>query len=152
MPVAKKREESEYRFPAGEYFPAVLKAVSEKEIKYTVKKGPKAGQDASFIKWEWVFDITDGEYQGLSAYGETGSDITTREDCIQRQWAETLLGRELEIGEDFDTDIVLESPCIITVRHDEPRAKKDGTNFYPCPVDEVFPVSSGDDPWGKPEF
>lgn len=156
MPKATKREASEYRLPAGEYFPAILTAVNEKKIDFTYKQGPRAGQKGVWVKWEWIFEITDGEYQGVPAYGDTDSEITTREDCIPRQWGETLLGRELEIGEDFDTDLVLQMPCLITVRHDEPRQKRDGTNFYPCPVDEVFPVAGAtqqDDPWAAgPSF
>jgi len=153
MPTATKREASEYRLPEGEYFPAVLKAVTEREIPYTIKRGPKAGEKATFKKWEWEFEITGGEFEGVGAYGDTEAELTTREDNLVRQWGETLLGRELELGEDFDTDLVLEIPCLISVRHDEPRKRSDGTNFYPCPVNEVFPLTGQDltqatqDPW-----
>jgi len=142
MPTATKKEGSDYRLPEGEYFPAVLKSVTEVEIPYTVKKGAKAGEQAIFRKWEWVFEITEGEYAGMDAFGDTEAELTTREDNLVRQWGETLLGRELELGEDFDTDLVLEIPCIITVRNDPPRPRADGTNFYPCPVHEVFPSTN----------
>lgn len=128
------REESEYKIPADTPLPAMLQSVEEREVKYK-----KDGKDKSFMKWEWVFEITEGEYAGLHAYGETESYLSTHPDNKVRQWGEVLRDAPFEVGEGIDTDLLLGLPCVITVRHDPPRPKKDGTNFYPCPVDQVFP-------------
>lgn len=153
MPKATKTEEDEYRLPAEVYFPAKLKAVTSKTIDFeykaesaAVKKGrKKAGDKGSFDKWEWEFEITDGDYKGASAYGDTDARLTTRDDDVVRQWAETLMGREIEIGEEFDTDNIIGYSCLISVRHDDPRPKKDGGFFYGCPVDDVLPASGSAD-------
>lgn len=160
MPRATKREESEYQFPEGEYFPCVLAKVDEKEIVFQ-KKDRKTGQKmfddngqpvmSSFYKWVWFFDVVDGEYRGQTIYGETPAEYTTREDDRVRQWAEALLGRELEVGEELDTDEMLNGlPCFVSVRHGGPREKRDGGYFYPCEVDDVMPRTAG--PADAPPF
>jgi len=144
MPKATKTEVSDYLLPAGDYFPAVLEDVEEIEIPYFRKDsaGNKTNEQATFVKWRWKFRIQGGEYDQILAYGDTRPEYTTRSDDMVRIWGEQLLGRELEIGEEFDTDKILGLPCMITVRHGDPRPKRDGTMFYPCEVDEVLPRST----------
>jgi hypothetical protein len=158
MPTSTMRNQDEYPLPEDVAFPARLTAVSEKRNEFTykahhkpVKEGKKNVGDTGVIsRWTWEFEIVDGDYSGLRAWGETEDALTNHPDNKVRQWAETLLGREFEIGEGLDTDDLIGLPCLITVRHDEPRPKKDGSgNFYPCPVADVFPadaLSGGDEP------
>lgn len=134
MPKATLTEESEYKLPEDTMFPAVLHEVNVKTIKYK-----KDGKDKSFDKWEWTFKIIEGDFAGLHAYGETEDRLTTHPDNKVRQWAETLRGMPFEFGEGLDTDDLLGLPCVVTVRHEEPREKKDGGFFYGCPVQDVFP-------------
>lgn len=144
MPKAKMKEETEYALPEGVPFPAVLSSVTVKTIEYFKKDqyGNKTSEKASFDKWIWEFKITDGDYAGMRAWGETEDQLTTREDNKVRQWSTTLLNIEdFEVGQDLDTDTLIGLPCLITVRHDEPRQKRDGGFFYGCPVDDVFPAS-----------
>lgn len=147
MPKATMREEAEYPLPMGEYFPARLERVSEKEIKFFKKddRGVKTNEESSFTKWIWEFKITDGPFQGMKAWGETEDRLTSREDNLVRQWAEALLNAEIQIGDEFDTDAVIGLPCVISVRHDPPRPKRDGGNFYGCPVDEVMPSAASEE-------
>lgn len=154
MPKATVREESEYPLPDQTVFPARLDKVTEKTITFTYKPThaavtsgrAKAGDEGSFTKWQWEFAITDGDYAGMTAYGDTPGKLTNREDDVVRQWSETLLGRELQIGEELDTDLLIGLPCSVTVRHEAPVPRRDGTgNFYPCPVDEVFPADGAAD-------
>ena len=144
MPTSTMREESEYRLPENTPFPAVLESVSTRTIKYT-----RDGQEKSFDKWEWVFKITEGEYAGMEAYGESEDRLTNHPDNKVRQWAETLRDAPFEIGEGLNTDDLLGLPCVITVSHGEPRPKKDGTNFYPCPVQDVFPEGTEAGQFGR---
>jgi len=139
MPKAVKKEATMYRFDEDVLYPCELSSVEEKRIPYRIKNGPKAGQQSEFVKWEWQFKIVAGESEGLTIYGDTNAEYTNDENDRVRAWAETLLGREMEIGEELDTDLLLGLPCMVTVKHDTPREKRDGTMFYPCPVAEVFP-------------
>lgn len=149
MPKTTMVNEEAYALPMGVPFPAELQSVTERTIEYTRKKdgnGKKAGDKDSFVKWVWEFKITEGEYAGMTARGETEDRLTNREDNLVRQWSETLLNTTIEVGQGLDTDTLIGLPCVITVRHEEPRPKKDGSgNWYDCPVDDVFPASGGGD-------
>lgn len=154
MPKATVEEQSEYPLPADTMFPAQLNKVTENERTFqykshhkAVQEGrKKAGEQGSFVKWSWEFGITTGPHAGMTAYGDTDAKITNRADDNVRQWAETLLGREMQIGEELDTDLLIGLPCQVTVRHDDPVPRRDGNgNFYPCPVDEVFPADGSAD-------
>lgn len=134
MPSSTMTEQNEYALPEDVLLPAILEEVSVRTIKYT-----RDGKEKSFDKWEWTFQITEGPYAGLHAYGETEDRLTTHPDNKVRQWAEVLRGIAFEVGEGLDTDDLLGLPAVITVEHGEPRPKKDGSNFYPCPVKDVFP-------------
>ena len=142
MPQTTMRDEDTYPLPDETPFPARLESVEVKTIQFEKKDrktGAKTGEWSSFDKWVWDFQITSGQYAGLHAYGETEDRLTNHPDNKVRQWAETLRDAPFEIGEGLNTDDLVGLPCIVTVRHDEPRPKKDGGNFYPCPVDDVFP-------------
>jgi hypothetical protein len=152
MPSSTMREESAYPLPEDVLFPAELTSVVVRTVEFTYKKGPKVGEKGSFDLWVWEFAITGGDYAGMKAWGETEDNLNNLEEPkgrakLVRPWAETLLGRQIEIGENFDTDQVLGLPCKITVKHEEPRPKKDGGFFYGCPVEDVFPADprSSDD-------
>lgn len=154
MPKARVIEESEYPLPKETPLPARLDKVTENERTFqykphhaAVKNGKaKVGETGSFVKWSWEFKVTDGDYAGYVAYGDTDAKVTNRADDKVRQWAETLLGRELGVGEELDTDLLVGLPCTVTVRHEDPVPRRDGSgNFYPCPVDEVFPADGAAD-------
>lgn len=154
MPQSTMREESAYPLPEDVLLPAALTSVSVRTVNFTYKKGPNKDKAGSFDLWVWEFEITGGDYAGMKAWGETEDNLNNLEEPrgrskLVRPWAETLLGRQIEIGEAFDTDNILGLPCKITVKHEEPRPKKDGGFFYGCPVEDVFPASpatSSDEP------
>lgn len=144
MPRSTMREDSLYPLPENQLFPAELTSVTVRTINFVHKKGDKAGMADSFDKWVWEFRITNGEYQGLKVRGETEPELTTLTEQRGiskpvRPWAETLLGREIQVGEELDTDVLLGLPCQITVTHMEPRPKADGGFWYDCPVEDVLP-------------
>jgi hypothetical protein len=141
------KEETPYPLPEDELFVGKLDAVTVRTIEGISKKPGKPDRPYSFDLWVWEFSITEGEHAGMKAWGETEGELNNLEEpkgraALVRPWAETLLGRTIEIGEDFDTDQVLGLPCKFTVTHEEPRQKKDGGFYYGCPVDDVFPSSA----------
>lgn len=146
MPKSAVTEASNYAIPEGILVPALLTKVEQVEIPYTVKSGKRAGESAIFTKWEWDFYVTDGEYAGLTIRGNTEPRITTADAPggnlkLVRPWAEALLGRDLNVGEDVDTDDLVGLPCQLTVTHQEPRAKRDGEGFwFNMEVAEIFPA------------
>jgi len=144
MPKGTVAEENEYSLPAETPLPARLESVTTKTITFDKKDnfGNRTGEKDSFDKWIWEFKITGGDYAGLRAWAETEDRVTTRADNKPRAFFEAMLGAAFDAGRGFDTDDLIGLPAIITVRNDEPRQKKDGTNFYPCPVDDVFPADA----------
>lgn len=142
MPKQTMKEEQQWKLPKETPLPAQLTAVVEREIPY---KDKKTGADATFTKWEWEFGITEGEYAGLSAWGDTEDRLTNHPDNKVRQWAETIRGAEFDMGEGLDTDDLLGLPCTILVDNTE-YTKKDGTTSYLCPVVDVYPAEQGIEP------
>lgn len=152
MPSTEKKEVAEsdlYRHPENEYFPARLSKVEERSFEWHQKdfntkelKYDGAGQPIMRSKtvWRWHFEITDGEFQGDNVNGETENEITTLEDNICRQWAEALLGAEINVGDGFDTDTVLGVGCMVRLAHDKPYRRADGTMGYFSSVVEVMPA------------
>ncbi len=143
MPKVIKQAENEYKFPDDIAYSCKLIDVVEREIAYFKRNehGERTNTQDTFKKWEWHFEVQEGPYMGQILYGETRPEYTTREDNKVRQWSEALLNRELAVGEELDTDTLLGRQCVVSVRHDPPRPKKDGGMFYPTAVDEVVPKS-----------
>jgi hypothetical protein len=136
MPSTTMEHEDEYKLPKETYLPAVLASVTEKSYPYT-----KDGEDLVFTKWVWEFQITEGIYGGLRAWGETEPRLTNREGNKVRQWAETLLGTTFDIGQGLDTDDLLMLPCVVVVDHVKEPKKGSTTEFYyKTPVIDVLPA------------
>lgn len=161
MPQSTMRDQDAYPLPEDVAFPGRLVSVTEQRTEFqykahhkAVKEGKKkVGEEGVVSKWRWQFEVTDGDYTGLNAWGDTEDRLTNHPDNKVRQWAETLRGTEFEIGEGLDTDDLVGLPCLFTVRHEEPRPRPDGTNFYPCPVQDVFPVGALDSAYpAEPPF
>ena len=157
-------EASNYPIPEDTLVPLKLESVTHVEVPFTYKKGAKIGQPGIFVKWEWEFAIPEGEYAGLTVRGNTEPRITSGDQSsgdlqMARPWVEALLGRELDLGEEVDTDDLIGLPGQGTVRHLEPRPKKEGGGFwFNTELDELFPAGMGDrshfptaaaDPWAS---
>jgi hypothetical protein len=130
--------------PEQVLFPARLKGVGAKTIQ------PKDTTKKSFTKWDWTFEITgpggaSGEhagFEGQEVHGETWPRITTQDEDTARNWFETLSGRQVDIGEDVDTDTVIGVPCLILLRHGETYTSRDGREFTRVEVEDVLPWES----------
>ena len=135
MPKSTMEHEDEYKLPENEMLPSILTSVEEKSYPYT-----RDGEQLTFTKWVWEFNIVDGEYAGLRAWGETPPRITNREDNKVRQWAHALTGVDYEIGMGLDTDDLLGLPCLIRVDHvKEAKKGSSGEFYFKTPVIDVYP-------------
>jgi hypothetical protein len=153
MPSATLRVETEYKYPDDITYPCKLVDVIAKEYPFFRKdaNGVRTNEQDTFRKWEWLFEVTAGDYLGETLRGDTEPELTTRDDNKLRQWAEALLSREMEVGEDFDTDTIIGLPCVVTIKHEPPREKKDGSGFfYPCVVDDVMPKDAHSGTYAPP--
>lgn len=136
MPTTEMTHEDEFKLPKDVPLPAILVKVEEQSYPYK-----KDGEDRVFTKWSWEFLITDGEYAGLHAWGETEPKLTNKPDNKVRQWAETLRGAEFEMGEGLDTDDLLELPCVLLVDNvKEEKKGATGEYWYRTPIVDVLPA------------
>lgn len=135
MPTTEMKHEDEFKLPKDVPLPAILVSVEEKSYPYK-----KDGEDRTFTKWVWEFLITEGDYSGLHAWGDTEPKLTNREDDKVRHWAHALTGIDYELGDGLDTDDLLELPCILLV--DNVKEEKKGARgeyFYRTPIVDVLP-------------
>jgi hypothetical protein len=136
MPSSTMEEEAQWKLPKDTPLQAQLLSVSVKTINW---KDKKTGDDRSKDLWEWEFDIVEGEYAGLKAWGETEDRLTNHPDNKVRQWAETLRGAPFDMGEGLNTDDLLGLPCVVVVDNTT-YEKKDGGTSYLTPITDVFPA------------
>jgi hypothetical protein len=143
-------EANNYPIPEDTLVLLKLESVTHVEIPFVYKKGTKLGQNGTFVKWEWEFVAPEGEYAGLNVRGNSEPRITSNDQAsgdlaLARPWVEALLGRALELGEEVDTDDLIGLPAQATVRHLDPRPKKDAEGFwFNIELDELFPAGMGD--------
>lgn len=151
-----------YPVPENTLVPVQLQGCEQVIINFTKKDG----KPGSMVKWEWTFLVYDGDYAGTTLRGTTEPKITNAAERtflpLARPYVEALLGRDLELGEEVDTDLLIGYKAMATVRHLEPRARKNGDGFwYNVEVDEVFPgygenvtgaatPAAAPDPWATP--
>lgn len=141
------RNDEPYPIPLDTLVPITLLSVEEVEVPFTYRQGPKAGTSSSFKKWEWNTQVHDGEYAGIDVRGSSEPKITNAESQsgllpLALPFVEAFLGRSLELGEEVDTDLLVGLYAQATVKHLEPRAKRDGDGFwFNIEVDEIFPMN-----------
>ena len=143
MPKSVVAEDSPYPIPTDTLVPAELVGCESVVVEYTKKDG-SAG---SFPKWEWTFRVNDGEYAGVEVRGSTEPKVTSASEAaflpLARPYVEALLARAIQVGEEIDTDDLIGLPCQLTVRHQDPRPRKNGEGFwFNVEVEEVFPYGA----------
>jgi hypothetical protein len=140
MPKSTVQEDDPYPLPENVPFPVELVDCQEDVVNFTKKDG----SPGSFRKWNWTFNVYDGEFLGTEIKAGTEPKVTTATDAaflpLARPIVEALLGRPLEFGEDVDTDLLIGAKALATVKHLEPRPRKTGDGFwFNVEVDEIFP-------------
>ena len=72
-------------------------------------------EDRAYLRW--VFEILDEGFEGktLSVLSSTSFGVGPAGPAKARRYAEAILGRELEIGEDFSAEDLYDKPVILHV-------------------------------------
>lgn len=129
--------------PVGEFLRAKLSELEHVVIPYVDKK---TNENKTFGKLNWKFEITQqGEFTGKDVRGETSDDLTDSPYNKFRQWAESLLGRQLGVGQVLQESDLEGLSGLITVKREQDR--KDPSKFW-TRVDDVIPLdpSADDEP------
>lgn len=100
------------------------KAVTERDTSqlpegwYTAKLltvTPKQVGKGTKLKWKW--EIVEGEFAEKWAWGECWDNLDQSESCTWRRWHEALVERPVDIGENIDTDDVLNMMAYVQITH-----------------------------------
>jgi hypothetical protein len=142
-------EGDNYPLPEDTLLSAKVGLVIERKTEYLLKEHHKKVKDGKakvgdkdvFHAWEWPFFITEPGFEGLEVMGTTDPRITSAEGDKPKGWYETILDTTIQLGDDVDTDMLQGLPCIITIKHREPRSYN-GRTYYECEIDDVFPVNA----------
>jgi len=89
---------------------------------------PNSPSDKNWLKW--VFSVDDGSTEGVEMSAASSMKFGPKSKA--RMWAEALMGRKLQEGEDFDTDSILPRDCVVVIRRDEKDFAKI-TDVLPAP-------------------
>lgn len=83
----------------------------------------------TFQRLNWHFEITQaGDFAGMKVRGETSAYLSDDPDNVFRMWAESLLGRPLDLGTTLYPQDLEGLPALITVAKEQDR--KDPTKFW----------------------
>ena len=75
--------------------------------------------------FNWTFTIhTPGDWEGKRIWGNTSMLFNMHPNCKLRNWAQVLLGEELERDFELDTDDLIGRKCRIIVKHKPYRDKE----------------------------
>jgi len=144
MPRATVEEPEFVLLPEDTLLRCRLNAVNPKEVPYRDKN---TGEQKTFTKWEWEFQVIEGEFAEKKIWGETNDKLTTHPDNKPRNWAEAILGQELDLGMEFDTDDIVGLIADVTVYHHH--YTKNGEDRTIAKIQDVLPagkLSSAADP------
>ena|SRR5215213_6370335 len=112
-----------------ESYDAVPPGLYEVEMKSIVEKAAfftdgDSGEEERRKYYQWAFEIVnDEEFAGRKLTANVSDKFGPRSK--QRQWVESMLGRSLETGEEFDTEALIGGVYHATVHNIE----KDGQTY-----------------------
>jgi hypothetical protein len=82
------------------------------------ERGPFNGKNGPFSLLDWSFEIISGDFAGEYIVGSTDAELTNHSNNKYRNYVETLLGDELGVGAQLNTDdlLGLEADIVIGIR------------------------------------
>ena len=90
------------------------------------------GQFGSFVKW--FFELLEEDYDGQTIRGQASGPESFTAATKMWQWAQALLGRAIQPGENIDLEDLIGNECMLTLGHKETERGTFAT------VDAVNPV------------
>jgi hypothetical protein len=104
----------------------------------------RAAGKSTRLVWKW--EILEGEFAGQFVWGECWGDLDQGDGCVWRRWHEALVERAVDIGENIDTDDVLNMLAQIFVHNRSYESKKHNDSRWQDEVPDnpiaVQPISA----------
>lgn len=116
---------------ADTIFPAVI--VEVKEIERKIK-----GEDVKKISFKAKLSAPGTDWDGYHYTGEVFARLTEHPDNQFRLWVESLLGHELPVGYDLDTDKLVDMNCRVAIGYRE--YEKDGKQRWANFISDILPA------------
>ena len=130
MPVVEATESDFELIPEGTIVHARVKFISE----ILTLQGPRG----DFEKLDWKFEITEGEFKGITVNDGTSPKFSIDGPSKLYEWASILLGRTFDLGERIDTDDLVGLSCRIEIGH---KPGKDDPEKVWLRVETLMPAS-----------
>ena len=138
MPEAVVTDEEQELLPEDTLFRGVLTDVTERQQSWDDKY---TGQRETATKWVWHFRVTDGQYAGKNAKGETFAKVRTGDQAFD--WITALAGVEPAVGQNINTDNYKGSFCMFEVSHRSFNGRKGEVTI--AEVSQVYEDRGGSD-------
>jgi hypothetical protein len=116
---------------ADTIFPA--KIVKVEEIERTIN-----GEPAKKIRFKAKISAPGTDWDNFHYNGEVFARLTEHPDNQFRVWVESLLGHELPVGYDLDTEKLVDLNCRVAIGYRE--YKKDGKDRWANFISDVLPA------------
>lgn len=151
MPKTRVEEGSEYFFDEGDFL-ARMTQCTEEQVDFIYKSHHKAvqrgtakvGEKGEFAKWTWTWALLEGPQSGSTLDVSTDPGISLKGASFARNIYEALIGHEVELDEDIDTDLVEGLTARIVLTHEDPIPRRDGQgNYFGTRVSDVFNSKDG---------
>ena len=75
------------------------------------------GQFGLFLKW--FFELLEEDYEGQTIRGQSSIPESFTAATKMWQWAQALLGRPIQPGEEIDLEDLISNECMLTLGHKE---------------------------------
>ncbi len=143
MPTFTTEEEQDLTLPKGSVHRARLDELTVRTYTFTDRD---TNQEKEGQTLDWWFKISQSnlgpEYIGRTVKASCPPKLTSREGNKFREWAEALLGREIPVGMQLDTDDLVGMEAEVVIGHRPDR--KDPKRMWDF-VEDVIPVFGGTD-------
>jgi hypothetical protein len=106
-----------------------------------VKSKQYKDEPAPVDRLVWKFRIEDPPYFDRYVWGETGVKLINHPNCKLFTWSQAVLGFDLPVGYQFDTDDLDRRPCRILIGAREGTNKRNEPQTYNY-VEEVLPAAA----------
>lgn len=108
----------------------------------TVRTGDKAGEKYERLIWKFI--VTDeGDFEDKPIRGDTSTAFNNHPDCKFRNWAMALLGGELPVGFELDTEALVGMRGRLIIGRRDYEDKNTGEPRVYNFVKDIRPLSGG---------
>jgi hypothetical protein len=136
-------EESNFAGPIDEDEILAARLVGVKMVKKPFKDDD--GNEIHRVEFAFVIETPGGPFDGQKIWGDTSTVFSNNPNCRLYAWAQEILGIELPVGYDLDTEVLVSHDCRVVVGRRE--YQKDGKDQVRNFVKDVVRPAKSPEPF-----